>query len=1500
MPGDDSYNIVPTWSGDPADFESFVQSCKWYERSLKSSERCQAAARVWSRLQGAAKSVVRHLDPEEFTGDDGLLKLLSILQASPLQQLPIPDSFSRLERWHQLRRRESESIAELLIREEDLWVQMQSALFRARAERGPKVPEVPRVASGISPTADGGASPMVGIPTGLTGGRRNWHAGNAGTTGQTTLPTVSTPPAARPTVGDFSGALDTSDFWSNELRGYRLLKAAHLTRQEKQNILTQTNNATDFNLVRRALRTLFAEDEALGRQAQHGKRFARSALWNEADGWYEDGWNDDDWGDEDASWWDEPNATYWNEDSTEWTWDDTEYDSEWQNDAEMEPDENAEDPDEIQYREAYALATEANRTLKEARDAVRKVRSARGYFSPEANSGKGMSATSASRMTGKATGGKPSGKGKGITGACFRCGMRGHLSADCPDRFSPGKGAGKGSFKGKFNKGKGKGKSKFKGKNFYADVCTLTLMWNEDAKARNSFTRIVVDTGASESAVGADSLSKLLYYGNFHYDVCMDDRPVFRFGNGLKMQAMSRVDIKGTALGEVSFYVLGGTASDTPPLLGSKVLFQQRAHISYANSMMIFEAGPRESEEFGMFAVPIEILPTWHMTLDLRESAMMMDSPNYMVQSLPTFAAKDDVSANHVGDGEVFLPLFVMSTECQSKPPLCDRLQLLAQRLQDLRDRRQPNDGTMCRRRPTGDRIPMLVQSCAQAEEQPICSMGDMHEVRPSNSVCGEEGLCWREPADGTGATYNPRGDGVPGSRHEARGCEREDCQWPLDGSTGPNAPDGSDQYHGNQHVLCRLPETHGPREREAVIFNKDEPQADQGDARECHKGVDQPPGGDRSGTSLSRGSGAGEEGSGVTEVNIQSGSQDEIKGQSCGQAESGRSVKPGLGIGWCGGFGRGGRQGGPCDSGLNHVASLKQKLSELQAQMGGGGKEGYETAGEQYPNSKGLPIDLAGPSDEDGLAGDVAFERPVDESRDRCNMQFCDEHGNPTSCMTSSINMDKPPTNMTSEKNVVLPNVAKKIARNAAMLGCLLVAPVLGLFGQLQDRPDFMEIACSANSALSKGMEDAGYHIKRVNYLTGYDISTKQGTSLLKQDIALHPPRFGWVSLPCTRLSSLVNLTQRTDEQWASFLKRQRQDIKRASEVVDACEPVLQNGDDLAWEWPTSATPGWKSHAIKKLLYLMHKHNRTPYWCRFDGCAYGLTYNQIPVRKGWTVLTTNKHLWLSLQKRCPGHQEHCECRGPVAQASAYYPHGMVRSVVKAIQGSWQQVESEHNMSITKDVETYLLDINVAPETDAVVPHQDALRQECPGLFALTRNRYPSEPPTGKKLELIKQQMMRVHRAAGHVPFSRLQKMLAVRKAPAWAIELAGNLQCPSCTEAKRSKPASVASLKETPSLYEIVGMDIFELEVGDRKHKALMIRDRASGMVMVEYMKEYETNWEPTSDHIISAVCRWLMHNPKPQWVITDSATYLHLREDVGVLRHVRHRCFDNACRSP
>ena len=80
-----------------------------------------------------------------------------------------------------------------------------------------------------------------------------------------------------------------------------------------------------------------------------------------------------------------------------------------------------------------------------------------------------------------------------------------------------------------------------------------------------------------------------------------------------------------------------------------------------------------------------------------------------------------------------------------------------------------------------------------------------------------------------------------------------------------------------------------------------------------------------------------------------------------------------------------------------------------------------------------------------------------------------------------------------------------------------------------------------------------------------------------------------------------------------------------------------------------------------------------------------------------------------------------------------------------------------------------------------------------------------------------------------------------------------------------------MASLKELPGLFEVVGMDVFEYEHGNSKFKFLLMRDRASGLVQVEFLQEYggpeqDRNWEPKTSDIVACVARWLMVNPTPR----------------------------------
>ena len=82
------WSEVPNWDGDPNSSERFAIACKWYSFGLKDNERHLAAARIWNKLTGPAKGVVRNLSPEEFAGQDGVTKLLEVLRDSPLRSCP--------------------------------------------------------------------------------------------------------------------------------------------------------------------------------------------------------------------------------------------------------------------------------------------------------------------------------------------------------------------------------------------------------------------------------------------------------------------------------------------------------------------------------------------------------------------------------------------------------------------------------------------------------------------------------------------------------------------------------------------------------------------------------------------------------------------------------------------------------------------------------------------------------------------------------------------------------------------------------------------------------------------------------------------------------------------------------------------------------------------------------------------------------------------------------------------------------------------------------------------------------------------------------------------------------------------------------------------------------------------------------------------------------------------------------------------------------------------
>ena len=1553
---------VPSWSGDASEFESYVTACKWYAKATKESERGLVVARLWGRLRGAAKSVVRHLDPDSFEGDGGLLRFLAVLRESPLQQLPIPDSFSRLEKWNHLRRFDRETISELLVREEELFTDLQQALERARQDRRKTKVRIDT------------EEPSAGDRTDAASRRDEQTRGPPSTPSRSPMNVretteTATPPSTAPQLPPRAFVVpERTDFFSDELRGYRLLKSARLTSSERQNVLVQTANSTEFLAIRRALRTLFSEDPERSPMRQ-GNR----VWWNETDvldeeeavhwnEWSPQSWDSASWtGVHDHYWNDWHTDDWWNDD-----WDESQYDVNWNDDDEMIPDDAADGPEEAHFKEAYNIAGEANKTLREAKEAVRRVRQARGYYAPESSTGKGMSFQSAAKSHGKGKGG--AGKsGKGF-GPCFICGKPDHGYRQCPDRFAKGKGQ-----KGLKGKPKGKGKGKVMYHDIHLDI--FSALWDAVTSKERLANWALLDTGATENAVGSEALDGLISQGSYGFSVVTDDRPVFRFGNGLKDQAVSRVDLHDTSLGPLSFYVLGGTGRTTPPLIGARTLRSKQVMISYADGVFMYRNNPVEPTS--QCTVTLHPMQSGHMAIDLAEIPAKLD-PNTSTKAVSDGQESHVVELVNPSQGsreEAINALWTCHTEphdvgwddvpsydmavlmASTETNLGDRLQALAHQLQDLRNRSQQSNelGTGSPRRSTSQGMAMSVTAQGGSEEiQPICQLDSMQPMRSPSQLPEQERLCGTVEADGPRPSCGPHRHGRAGD-DDGSGCMfGEGGKWKDHGGEGQDVATGHRPVTGHSSHPVRVPGEVGEGHqkcqvtsevRESSIHISNHASSPSSRADEPSHDVG---GGERRVEETSAaGGGCGQDNAGlgpsVAEAEGKGGACSEDR-EGCHQGQGAQvqgindtsscSVIPNIG-------GNGDDSSGH-RFGEGGLSLLKSALGSLKERMHRAASptnttshppntpDGNTSTTIQHKDAEDIfsrsPSSLLRSSMATAVAGEApaplmavscscrgmcstsdpmstSLSRPTaaaDGNITGTSMTLTStsptRHGVPEKSkvpVVPNAEKKKSGSKMDSGKNIVPGQTAHKVSTGLAALGAMVLLPMHGLLTQIACATDFMEIACSPESSLSQAMIDRGFEAKRVNFREGYDLETPKGTNLLKNEMAQRPPKFSWVSLPCTRLSSLVNLTERTPEEWARFEQRQNRDLKRADEVGEAIAHSIEKrpDSDFAWEWPTRATKGWQSKAIKKLEKRMKSLGKKVYWCHFHGCAFGLCFNGLPVQKSWTVMTTNRSLWLALQRKCPGHPEHLHCRGHVAQASSYYPKQMVEASVKAIVSSWTQPEENMMVSLARDVEHYLLDLPY--DENHPVSHLQDVRDEEPVILGLSRTKFPETPPSGKKLEMIKQQMMRIHRSSGHASFSNLQRLLRARRAPQWSIDLAGSLQCPECVESKRPQPQPPASTKPMADLWEIVGTDVFEFEHDEEKHKFVLWRDRASGYAFVKHLQTYTKAWEPKSKDIIGSLIDWLMVNPCPSWIMSDAGTvytseeflYFAERSGIGIL---------------
>eukprot|EP00439_Symbiodinium_sp_Y106_P048762 s3212_g6.t1 len=386
-----------------------------------------------------------------------------------------------------------------------------------------------------------------------------------------------------------------------------------------------------------------------------------------------------------------------------------------------------------------------------------------------------------------------------------------------------------------------------------------------------------------------------------------------------------------------------------------------------------------------------------------------------------------------------------------------------------------------------------------------------------------------------------------------------------------------------------------------------------------------------------------------------------------------------------------------------------------------------------------------------------------------------------------------------------------------------------------------------------------------------GHNLSKKNVAKEVIADLYVKTPAFVWIA-PHVK-GALVregHASHISPMQWRNHLRAQRRCKDVAWELAHGACAQMDGGRHFAWEWPMDLKYGHDCEATR----LIFDRGRALGIDLYDFVVHGCAYHQAPDVHGkkWRIITSSPSLATSLKgRRCPGHKEHPETPGGRVDLPSRMCADVLEGVLWELRGQGR--------ALREDVEAWAAGDDFEGETAYAMGGPTA---------------FPTEQPTGRRLQQIKEMMIRVHKASGHTSMESLSRLLLRRGAPEWAVSLAKTLSCPDCAEARRKTGPPHASVDEPAALWEVLGLDVFEYEhVVDPqpvKSKFLVMVDRGSRFTMVAFLKTYrsEENWEPTTQDIKSAVVRvWLNANPSPKWFFTDSAAYFTSREMIEFCSH-------------
>ena len=224
-------------------------------------------------------------------------------------------------------------------------------------------------------------------------------------------------------------------------------------------------------------------------------------------------------------------------------------------------------------------------------------------------------------------------------------------------------------------------------------------------------------------------------------------------------------------------------------------------------------------------------------------------------------------------------------------------------------------------------------------------------------------------------------------------------------------------------------------------------------------------------------------------------------------------------------------------------------------------------------------------------------------------------------------------------------------------------------------------EICCAPDSELVAMVQRKGGEARRLTLETGFDMQCPRASRRAGRRIK-ETSKFarGWASPPCTKWSSMQNLTLKTPARAQALKQARRKSRVLVGHCVDLLITILLRKGHFYYEWPHHCQ-GWQIPELRRLRKAARTAGQEVFEVLFEGCAFGLrdSSGEFFLRKRWRVLTNDPGL-SAVARQCPfqgrdgpGHR-HTTIQGKETARSAFYPPRMC----KVLAEHWRQHNCAH------------------------------------------------------------------------------------------------------------------------------------------------------------------------------------------------------------------------------